>query len=316
MIKPKLTQEYISNKNILTLCYSKILNKHIIYLIKLYLIKYEHGSALFENKPYIINNIKYHENLGGHPFPCIIRFMSKYNYFNNNNIIFNKILNNINNISNHKKIDLAECINFLILTTINIRKLNISCGPCDILNMIVPYIDNNSNCYNSMILYECNNNNETKVFNNLYIIFDEYQNNLEKILIKNSHYNNLNINNENPNTYTKKLIMNSNIITFHIDRTYLDNIYGICFSKYKLIIPKILDLPIFVFHNNEKKKYILVGVILYDRIYDGVHGYSIVIRENDNKYYHYLFNKIYIIDNIFFEQKINYNATHLFYKQI
>ena len=69
-------------------------------------------------------------------------------------------------------------------------------------------------------------------------------------------------------------------------------------AKYKLKIPKILDLPSFVFHNNDK------------------FGYSIVIRNNNDKYYHYLFNKINIIDNDFFEQKINHNTTYVFYKQI
>lgn len=318
MIKPKLTKEYISSKNILILCYSKKLTKDIIFLIKSYLIEYKHGFALFKNKQYIFNNIRCHENLGGHPFPCIIRFMSKYNYFNNSNSEFNKILDNINNVPNHKKIDLTECIHFLKSNNINIRSLNIPCCPNDILDMIVPYIDNNTNNnYKSMILYICDYNDETIQFDYLYIIYNTQQNNLEQLLIENSHYNNnLNIYNLNSNIYIKKLITNNNILTFYIDRTYSDNINGISFTNFKLVIPKILDLPAFVFHNNDKKKYILVGVILFDNIYNNKLGYSIVIRKNNNKYYHYSFNNIYIIDNDFFEQKINYNATNLFYKQI
>ena len=318
IIKPKLTKEYISSKNILSLCYSKIINKDITNIIKSYLIEYKHGFALFENKRYTFNNIKCHENLGGHPFPCIIRFMSKYNYFNNTNLEFNKILDNINNTPNHKKIDLTECIYYLKLNNINIRKLNIACNPNAILDMIVPYIDNTNNNYKSMILYKCNNTSETIQFNYLYIC-DRQQNNLETMLIENSHYNiALNMYNDNPNIYIKKLIMNNNILTFVIDRTYIvDNIHRLTINKYKLIIPKILDLPVFVFHNNDKKKYILVAVILFDYIYDNKLGFSIVIKNNNNdEYYHYLFNKIYIINDDFFEQNINYTATHIFYKQI
>ena len=310
MIQAKLTKEYISNKNVLDLCYSKILNKNILDLIKLYLIEYKHGLALFNNKSYTINNEIIHKNLGGHPFPSIIRFISKYNYFNNTNLKFNKILNDINKTPNHLKIDLIDCINFLILNKLNITELSIPCTPDDILLTLVQYIDNTNNYYNTMVYYKLHNNHEIIKFNCLYLIINRNLNILEEILIKNSNYS------ATSNFYTKNLIKSSNIITFNINRSNYDDIHGLRFNKHKLIIPKILDLPEYVFYNNDKNIYILIGIILYDKVYDNIYGYSIVIRKNNNKYYHYSFNNIYIIDNDFFEQKINYNATNLFYKQI
>ena len=44
--------------------------------------------------------------------------------------------------------------------------------------------------------------------------------------------------------------------------------------------------------------------------------YSYIIKENDNNYYHYLYDKIIKTDDNYFDDNTSYNATHLFYRII
>ena len=61
--KGMLTKECVSNRNILELCYSKILDKNIIKVIKSYLIEYKYGLSLFKNGECFINNKFIYKNL-------------------------------------------------------------------------------------------------------------------------------------------------------------------------------------------------------------------------------------------------------------
>ena len=275
-IKPRLTKSCISSKNILDLCYFTIFNKNIIDNIKLYLIEYTYGSALF-NKECHFNNMTLYS---------IIRFISKYNFLNNTNIEFNKILYDINKTPNHKTIDLTFFLNYF-----NLEFLNRQCSIQDVINLL---INNDKNNFNTMVEYVYNNDIEQIILNKPYILYKDNIS-LQDCLINNSQYHKYGA------VYSKSLILNNDIITFQIAGPQLKKCH-----LFK--IPLILNLPAFTFYQNVKSNYKLISAITNET--------SIVILEKSNKYYHYTYNKAILINSATFNNLINHKAIILFYEKI
>jgi hypothetical protein len=299
LIKPRLTKRCVSSNNILDLCYSKIFDKNVIDIIKLYLIEYVYGKAFFNKEEYIINNEYVFQNIIGHPFNSIIRFISKYDFFNNTNIELNKILNNINKTQNHKIIDLRTLLKFFISCNINLECLNRPCTIKEVFDLLINYIENNNNNnFNTMVSYIHNNDIKQVVINKQYKLDStNIINNLKDSIIIESGFRK-----SETNIYSKSLILNNKIITFQIKRSNVDD-------NYLFEVPIILDLPSFTFYKNKKSKYILISAILRN-------DSSIVILEKSGKYFHYTHNKAIILKDTEFNSIINHKAIFLFYKKI
>ena len=110
----KYSNDYVNSCNILHLCFIKQLNINMINIIKSYLLEYATGFASF-NKKFIINNKEYDfEDRVGHPIDYIPILLSKFPIIMNSSNDFSKIIQNINNVPNIKKIDLSDlyCILF------------------------------------------------------------------------------------------------------------------------------------------------------------------------------------------------------------
>ena len=313
--KPDIfTSSYIDSRNILALCY-KDLDKNISRIIDSYLFEYDTGFANFDNREYIINNQIIHKNKGGHPLEPILILLSKY-CRDTDNEIFNQILEKINNVHNNKKIDLTECLTYIIQKKRNI--INELDKPSDyyiVYNLIDKYIGK-IKIDNKHIYMRCirRNNEYIEMIDRdeISIILNKKLNSLAEIIIEKSQYNSIKEYRINRHIYLEKyLIINNNIITFTINR-FLFNDVGLTFDYNKLDIPYILNLPNFVFENNDKKQYELIAVIIYN---NNLKQYSIIIKQNNN-FYHYLYDKIIEVDNKYFNEKTSSNSTQLYYKMI
>lgn len=315
------TKSYIDSRNILALCYRN-LKKNISKIINSYLIEYATGFALFEYTEYNINNI-YRNKIIGHPIEPIIKIISKFNKKTKNEE-FNKILNKINNIPNHKKINIEDLLTYFINLDKNFINMLFNFENFNYLFLYInEKIELNIELEISTIKYIKIKNNyindnfikikETK-FNSIYL--NKNLNTFEEYIIQRSNFNEIIINNITGKNlcYIKQLIINSYIIKFEINRyDYDTNIRELIFRKDRIKIPYILDLPDFVFDNNEKQKYELIAVIMYD---SNELRYSYIIKEDDNNYYHYLYDKIIKTDDKYFDKYTSYNATELFYRMI
>ena len=104
------------------------------------------------------------------------------------------------------------------------------------------------------------------------------------------------------NNYIKKVInTDKDIIYIELDK----------FIENKLIIPKYLYLPPFIFHKSNNIKLELISIILYDI---NIEQYSIMIKI-ENIFYHFINNEIiFVNNNYFFDITSNY-ANILFYKK-
>ena len=291
--KPEIfTESYINSRNILSLCY-RDLDKNISKQIDSYLVDYAAGFALFGFMEYYLS--------------CYIKIISKFCSIKNEES--NKILKKINNIHNYKRIELKldiydlSCIENIILKD----KLNIENN-----TKVIGYIkmkNNNINIngtFTKRIKYISNTINPLNSFYKKLNTLEEYI--IQRANINDFYYNKDEEIDRKNLCYAKELIINNYIIKFDITRP-LD----IKKSKNKIKIPYILDLPDFVFDNNEKQKYELIAVIIFD---NNKLKYSCIIKENDNNYYHYLYDKIIKTNNKYFDKYTSYNATELFYRII
>jgi hypothetical protein len=313
------TKSYLNCKNILSLCLNKKLGNNIIKLINKFLFEYNTNFTLFDNKKYIINNIFIHKNYGGHPFELIILLLYKFNIYTSNEQ-FNKILKNMNTIPNFKKIDLTECLTYLIHKYRNIiNELNKQTD----FNIIYSMIDNNIGNIEISNIFKHIKYMHSKLYNKynkyiddelLYFTPNKIYNKLENIITNKCEYQKKIINNLNNNNlyYEKYSIVADNFIMIQIKRFTIEysNNFNLKFDKTILEIPNILNLPDFVFYFEDKKIYELIAVIIYD--YD-IKQYSIIIKEYNN-YYHYLYDHIIKTDDKYFYEKTVSNAIALFYR--
>jgi hypothetical protein len=320
-IPPILTNNYIEEKNIISLCLNKILKyKDIRDIISNFLLTFSTGLSKYDiTKQYTINNIKYKFNHSlNHPIYCVLRLLSKYKITSNNNIEFNEILKNIDNIPNNKETELDICFNYLINK--NKKILNYIVKPTS-LSLILDFINDNI-CKLKLslkfILYSYNYNNalNNNAYNksicepnieldNKYITFEDLLiNNLGKIINNNNNY------------YHKKIINTSNnIIYFELNRfefNFTNNRLKESLNDSIILIPKILNLPPFICYKNKHIKLELISVILY---HIDIKQYSIIIKDN-NDYIHIFNNKFILIDNEYFYNIIAKYAIILFYKKI
>ena len=105
------SKQYYESKNVLSLC----LYKYNPIEIDKYLQIYDIGFALFENNMYYFNNLFVHHCIGisGHPLQPIIKLLSIH-CRNSNYPELNSILLDIYNTPNYKKINLINCLTFLL----------------------------------------------------------------------------------------------------------------------------------------------------------------------------------------------------------
>ena len=309
----KYIESYINSCNILFLCFNKI-NKDILNKIKLYLLEYATGFALF-NKKIIIDNIEYNfEDKINYSINYVFRLLSKFPIIMNKKNTFSHIIQNINKVPNIQIVDLTPLYYILfknriikyeiidstdfneIFLLINkyICKLNIELG------IQKYYIKNNDNLINNEI---------KKRFSLIFIIDNNNKyNNIEDIIIDNcGNYKLVNIYDNDINIIDKQYEML--LISHNNDILYIELLRMI---YNKVIINKIITLPPFIFINNTKfYKYELFGLILYNN-----HLYSLIIKEKNNKFYHYIQDNIYEINDDEFDNLTAYNCTNIFYKKI
>jgi hypothetical protein len=309
------TSNYIEEKNILFLCFKKKISEDTRYIISNFLLTYNTGLSKYKiTKKYTINNIEYKfKHSYNHPIYCVLRLLSKYNIsLTNNNIIFNQILKNLNNIPNNKISNLDIFFSYLINK--NKKIITYINNPTTIIELL-KFIDK----------YICKLNYSSKFI--LYYYYDDYITNYqihkgtcdsEFIINNNNTFEDLLLDNlgkyvrEN-NFFIKKLInTNYEFFYFEINRFYLNNIYEINYNEQIILIPKILNLQPFICYKNKHARLELICVILY---HYRIKQYSIIIKDKDD-FYHFLNNKIYLIDDEYFLNIISKYANILFYKKI
>ena len=310
---PKFTESYIEEKNIISLCLNNIIiYKDIRNIISSYLLNYSTGLSKFIIEEYTINNINYKfKHSINHPIYCILRLLSKYNFTTNTNVEFNQILTNINNTVNYKNIELDICFNYLINK--NKKILNHIKKPTsinDLLDFINIHISK-LNLSSKFITYSYIENNNY-IFNKsicpAYIEIDNNFITLEDLLI-----NKLGKYIKSGNNYYKSLINTSNdVIYFELNRFTFNNNFTLGYDTSILSIPKILNLPPFIFYKNIHIKLELLCVILY---HINIKQYSIIIKDN-NDYFHIFNNKIILVDDFYFYDIISKYSNILFYKKI
>ena len=313
-----ITKSYIESKNVLFLCFGKRLKDDIIRDISSYLFEYSTGFALFEYKDYKLdykrNNIRRHIIRGkfiGHPLEIIIKILSKFGK-DTTNKEFNEILEKIDRVPNYQKIDLMECLTFIIKQNTRLIGDIIQSSDFHILycliNQYVGEIQISKRCM--IIRYIKVRDREEKYHKLLNIYLNKKIIKLEDYIVKNSQLTHIeDYITKKTLCYEKQLMINHNIIQFEISRFGFDNL----FHNDKVIIPYILDLPNSVFVNNEKKVYELISVVIFDNIKK---KYSCIIKEDDNQYYHYLYDRILKIDDNYFYDKTSSNAIGLFYRML
>jgi hypothetical protein len=303
--------------NTLSLCLNNKLCNELIKKINEYLFEYEIGFAFFNNKKYLINNKliyynlinknieylfnkNYYINMDTNPLEIIIRIYSEYLYCTSNEK-YNKCMNIIKNTPNCTKIDLIEILSFLKKKNNNINYLlnNASLLPI-LLSEINKYI---GITYNTSITFIYNTTYTTSYINKYYVIKSNYNNNetLENIIIKNNNNNNI------LNYYYQKiLLLNNNIILFEINRNTINN--------NKIIIPKILNLPNYIFYKCKKNIYNLIAVILCKYI-NNIKYYSLIIKlNNTNNYYHFFNDSIILVNDDYLDFQLSNYSTYIFYK--
>jgi hypothetical protein len=255
----KYTENYINSCNILNLCFYNKLEENIITIIKIYLLEYATGFAIF-NKSFMINNKEYNfKNRIGHAIDYIPKLLSKIPILMYSINDFSNIIKNINHIPNINIVDLnnlysilfkKKCIKNNILYFSNFHELL-----CQINHHICKL-----NLSNIIIkLYKKNDNNLIKYdeyIQNKLTIYIKYinDNNIEDIIINNCNnykvakiYNYNNINSEKK--YSKTLLSHTDdILLIELSRI----IYNNTVSTYNnnITINKIITLPPFVFINN------------------------------------------------------------------
>lgn len=320
--KPALfIKSYIDSKLIIKLCFEKSLGTNISNIIDNFLLEYATGFALYDIKEYIIND-RIRNKRYGHPLEVIVRFLSKY-YKKTNNNEFNKILEKISNVENYKKIDVEELLKFLI--NLDNSLYNLLFNPADFLFVMYEIIDKfniDISMYGKSIFYKKMLDNRFNI-NGIYIKSEGNSNNytyksnnlkkLEDCIIENSNFTDVNLNNIKGLCYEKQLLINNNIIMINLIRYDINPHIGMRFNSCNIIIPYILDLPDFVFVNNDKKKYELLFVVIY---HDKKKMFSSIIKENNNKFYHYLFDKIIKVDDEYFNKNTINKACYIIYRMI
>jgi hypothetical protein len=309
---------------VLCLCYIKQLNIHLINKIKVYLLEYATGYASF-NKKFTINNKEYNfEDRVGHPIEYIPRLLSKFPFIMNTTNEFFNIIENINKVPNIQIIDLTDLYNILF-TKNHIKKEIIKPGDFQVLlSLINQYICklNLGNCINKY--YKIINNklvkySESKHYINFYIKNMKY-NNIEDIIInecgkyrKMLVYDNFFDNNIIDTRYEKIVLNPQELLYIELSRLEFNG--EICNNE--IIINKIIYLPPFVFNNNtDFHIYELIAILLYTYRDDNCYLYSLIIKENNNKFYHYTEDDIYIINDDEFNAITEHNSFYVFYKKI
>jgi hypothetical protein len=300
--KPEIyTKKYFENKYLVIFYLNKKVGINLTKKIHEYYIEYATGFALFKRKKYIIEN---------HSIEPIIKFLSLY-CKNTSNKTFNKILEKINNTPNIQKIDLLECFTFLI-KYINYSLINNSNFE-NLLYLIHDLITKLNIYAYSQIHFICSKKENNKYISQeiirIYGIVLEYNdinNTLENIIIKRSlyklgKYSNL--------YYEKSLIITNKIFTIIIQREAFNNIGHLFVVSTYIKIPKILDLPDFVFFT-KKEIYELIGVVIYDL---NTKNYPMIIKQN-NKFFYYFNNQIIEINNKTFDVITGCRSHMLFYK--
>lgn len=309
------TSSYIESKNVLSLCFNNKLRKDITNKIDEYLIEYATGFALFNNKEYKINGEFIHRNRGGHPFEPLLKFISKYcmdsilfNMILDSEIYFYNILDKINKVPNNQKIDLTECLSYMMRYN-GIK--SILKNDADFCNLLVLFIGNyklirniSHTGVNRKHIKNIDGSYRKHTRPDLYTIYlpNDY-NNLEDLIIQNSQYTKIDIINIDHIIYEKTLIKSNDINYFNIERGFFE-------EKKLLKIPLVLALPEFVYVNNDKKILSLLAIVIYNIIKQ---QYSIIIKESDGKFYHHLHDKIIETDNDYFNYYTSQYSTGVFY---
>jgi len=263
--------KYINEKNILSLCFNKKINNNCISIIKLFLLKYKLGLAIYNikdilNHPILLPKSNYIINIINHPILYILKILPKYNLIEKSENIFNKLLYDINNVSLNNLINLNNILDYLFD-----KKINLNYSIYYLLDYINKYITNINISLNSIELVYNKYNNKyylNRSFCENVIELNDNKNNLYDLILNNyGKYNKI-----DDNIFIKKLLINDNdVIYFYIDRLISD--------KNELIIPKILDLPPFVFNNELNIKFKLITIFIY---HDNIKQYSIIIEDNNN----------------------------------
>lgn len=277
---------------------------------KEYIIKYKRNN---------ITKTIVREEFDGHPFEVLIRILSKFSK-NTSNETFNQILKKINDVSNYQKIDLTECITFVI------NKSNRTIGdliqPSDfsqwlsLINQNIAKI--NINRSSKTIRYTIKTNGKYEKKNEISCMsyyVDGKLDTLEEYITKASYLRPVKEHDTGiTHFYEKHLIINDDIIYLELSRYEITFLVDepIRFINNRVKIPYILDLPESAFDNDEKYFYELISVVLFDDIEK---KYSSIIKEGD-KYYHYLYDKIIECDDKYFDQKTAGNAIGLFYRKL
>lgn len=322
------TESYIESKNILSLCFEKYLgldssiSNHITNFIKEYAI----GFALFDYKEYVINCRRNNttrtivkEDFDGHQFEVLIRILSKLDKKTSNET-FNQILQNINSTPNYKRIDLTECMTFIVNKSNSLLRDLIQPPYFSLLLYLVDQdiakLNINKSCIT--VRYTKKRNGEYIQENEIRCMkyyIDGKMDTLEEYILKRSYLTpHKKHDSQIINFYEKHLIKNNDIIYLDLNRyaiTFMiDN--PIRFMHNRVRIPYILDLPKFVFEDDEKYLYELISVVLSNNTEN---RYSSIIKEGD-KYYHYLYDEIIECDDQYFNEKTAGNAIGLFYQKL
>ena len=108
---PIYSKQYYESKNVLSLC----LHKYNPIEIDQFLEKFDDNFAFFSKNTYYFNNLFVHHCIGnsGHPLQPIIKLLSTH-CKNSNYPVLNSILLDIYNTPNYDKINLIECLTFLL----------------------------------------------------------------------------------------------------------------------------------------------------------------------------------------------------------
>jgi hypothetical protein len=311
------TPSYMESKNIVSLCIANLLKNDIATLIDEFNKEYSSGFSLFDNKIYNINNEFIHKNRGGHPFEPLIKFLSKY-CKETNNTEFNTILEKIDTMPNYQKIDLTECLTYMI----NYRKIKSMLKRDaifqDLLSLLIHkynIIDNISNSGLSyMWIIKRDQSSSIKITKcEAYIRPNDVCDNLKMLIVRDSLYKNISVRNDVDRYYTKTLIQNNKINYFEILRSFIFEDDDIKFSNTKIKIPKILNLPEIVFVDNNKRSLELLAIVIYD---SNLRQYSIIIKESNGKYYHHLHDRVIKTDDEYFDHYTSKYSTGVFYGNI